>query len=412
MPGTCSTRPDAPMSPCTSSTSAASAAGRRSASAQFGSPLDTRDVGFANAQIELEVQGSENLALDTGGFSVRNANDLNAALGRISRELSSYYLLGFQPSRPGADGAYRKLQVRVRRLGVTVRARKGYYVTGDRLARADDVLGHDALQPVTDSPYDLDIDSLARRQLCLRQSRSPARRVVSLAIEADLRAFGFSTTPTALTDVLELRIAATHLESSTAERYDGQVEMTFPLGTRFGEDAWYGMAREFTLAPGRYQARIAVRDRNNGRIGALTHVFDVPALDGLRVTTPIITDTVETPTLIGACRRRRSRCSSRGASSRPARRSTTSSACSAFARGARILAGHQVRDAAGTIIKQLEPRAITPAPDGALSRFGGLSMKGLPAGEYELTLTVIDEAASRTIQLREPFAILPPQGTP
>jgi hypothetical protein len=78
------------------------------------------------------------------------------------------------------------------------------------------------------------------------------------------------------------------------------------------------------------------------------------------------------------------------------------------ARGTPILAGHQVRDGSGTIIKQLEPRVIAPAPDGSLSRFAGLAMKGLPAGEYELTLTVADEASSRTIRMREPFAILPP----
>ena len=264
-------------------------------SAQFGSPLDTRDVGFANAQIELEVQGSENLALDTGGFSVRNANDLDAALGRISRELSSYYLLGFQPSRTGTEGAYRKLQVRVRRPGVTVRARKGYHVSSGTPSRSSDVLGTDALQPVTDSPYDLDSIPL-RVASYVFGSPVAGKALVSLAIEADLRAFGFVTTPGALTDVLELRIAATHLESATAERYDGQVEMTFPIGTHFGEDAWYGQVREFTLAPGKYQARVAVRDRNNGRVGALTHVFDVPVLDGLRVTTPIITDTIETPT--------------------------------------------------------------------------------------------------------------------
>ena len=145
-------------------------------SAQFGSPLDTRDVGFANAQIELEVQGSENLALDTGGFSVRNANDLDAALGRISRELSSYYLLGFQPSRTGAEGAYRKLQVRVRRLGVTVRARKGYHVSGGssracqrRARQRRPAAGHRlAVRP--------GFDSVARRQLCLRQSQPRARR--------------------------------------------------------------------------------------------------------------------------------------------------------------------------------------------------------------------------------------------
>ena len=81
-----------------------------------------------------------------------------------------------------------------------------------------------------------------------------------LAVEADLRAFGFMSAGLNLSDVLELRVRTTELVTTATERYDRKVEMSFPVGTRFGEDAWYPMAHEFKLAPGRYQARVAVRD--------------------------------------------------------------------------------------------------------------------------------------------------------
>jgi len=377
--------------------------------AQFGSPLDTRDVGFANAQVELEVQGSENLAIDSGGFSIRNANDLDAALGRISRELSSYYLLGFQPTTTGAPGAFRPLTVRVKRPGLTVRARKGYYVGGVAPGRTAASLGADALQQVTESPYDLDTIPL-RVATYAFGSTTPGKAQVSLAVEADLRAFAFAPQAGKLTDVLELRVAATHLESSTVERYDGQVEMTFPAGTRFGEDAWHGEVRDFTLAPGRYQARIAVRDRNSGRIGAVTHAFDVPAADGFRVTTPIVTDTVDAAPS-GASRTPRPVLVARREFPAGARVYYQFSVLGATP-GARVLAGHEVRNAAGEVVKQLAPEPIRPASDGSLSRLAGLAMQGLPAGAYELRLRIVDEPAGRTIELREPFTLLPPQRTP
>lgn len=377
--------------------------------AQFGSPLDTRDVGFANAQVELEVQGSENLAIDSGGFSIRNANDLDAALGRVSRELSSYYLLGFQPAATGAPGTFRPLTVRVKRPGVTVRARKGYYVNGVAPARVSATRGVDALQQVTDSPYDLDTIPL-RVATYAFGSPSPGKAQVSLAIEADLRAFAFQPQGGKLADVLEVRVAAAHLESSTVERYDGQVEMTFPTGTRFGEDAWHTEVREFTLAPGRYQARIAVRDRNSGRIGALTHAFDVPQVDGFRVTTPIVTDTIEAASP-GSSRIPKPVLVARREFPAGARVFYQFSVLGATS-GGRVLAGHEVRNAAGEVVKQHALEAIKPASDGSLIRLAGLAMQGLPAGPYQLRLRIVDETSQQVIERREPFTLLPPQRTP
>jgi VWFA-related protein len=65
------------------------------------------------------------LALDTGGQRVRDRNDLRPALDAIAAESGTYYMLGYSP-RQAFDGSYRSIEVRVRRSGVTVRARRGY----------------------------------------------------------------------------------------------------------------------------------------------------------------------------------------------------------------------------------------------------------------------------------------------
>jgi VWFA-related protein len=74
-----------------------------------------------------EASGAERVAEDTGGFSVRNSNDLAAGLGRIAEGARTYYLLGYAPSSPGKPGRFRRIRVSVKTPGLTVRARPGYY---------------------------------------------------------------------------------------------------------------------------------------------------------------------------------------------------------------------------------------------------------------------------------------------
>ncbi len=49
--------------------------------------------------------------------------------------------------------------------------------------------------------------------------------------------------------------------------------------------------RDFELKSGDYQAKIVVRDTRTGRVGTVIHEFDVPPLDELRVSTPVLSDT-------------------------------------------------------------------------------------------------------------------------
>src|SRR5262249_11298135 len=65
------------------------------------------------------------LAEGTGGFVIRNTNDLLAGLQKIGREQSEYYLIGYTPPM-SAEGSCHVLKVKVDRGGANVRSRTGY----------------------------------------------------------------------------------------------------------------------------------------------------------------------------------------------------------------------------------------------------------------------------------------------
>ena len=66
------------------------------------------------------------LADETGGMAVVRTNDIPGALARIASENSTYYLLGYHTDASRSPGRFRKIEVRVKRPGLQVRARRGY----------------------------------------------------------------------------------------------------------------------------------------------------------------------------------------------------------------------------------------------------------------------------------------------
>ncbi len=67
------------------------------------------------------------LALESGGGFVdleKEQRDIEGVFARIADELHAQYALGFAPAR--LDGKEHRLQVRVKRTGTEVRARRSY----------------------------------------------------------------------------------------------------------------------------------------------------------------------------------------------------------------------------------------------------------------------------------------------
>ena len=77
------------------------------------------------AQLTARAQGLRRLAEDTDGAAVIGTNNIERMLRRIVDDLSSYYLLGYY-STGKLDGKFHAITVRVKRSGVTVRARRGF----------------------------------------------------------------------------------------------------------------------------------------------------------------------------------------------------------------------------------------------------------------------------------------------
>ena len=77
------------------------------------------------------------LSEESDGRAIVNRNDLLPAMKQIVRDSSAYYLLGYTSTVAPSDGKFHDIKVRVKRQGVQVRSRKGYWaLTASDVKRA------------------------------------------------------------------------------------------------------------------------------------------------------------------------------------------------------------------------------------------------------------------------------------
>jgi len=384
--------------------------------ASFGPAIDIQDFGVVLADMTLESQGAESLALDTGGFVVRNTNDLSAGLARISRESQAYYLLGYSAGAVARDGRFHRIEVQmVVRKGVEVRARRGYFAplpTSQQRPSAPADLDP-AVESALDSPFE-------KREVPLRTTAYVfdetmlGRANVTLIAEAAVDGLAFVEREGRYCDTLEFRVTVQQRDGGESVTDGREVEMALLPATRERLlQTWYPITSEFQLIPGAYQARIVVRDRQSGRVGSVIHDFEVPSLDGLRVSSPILTDAVQEGT----------------ADSRPGKpvllaRRTFPAGFTLFCQyqvyGAKkdeqtnmpsVTASYVVRRRDGTLVKSAEATRVTPTSLGALLRLLGLDMSAAEPGEYDLVLSVRDVLAGTAVELVEAFEVVPAGST-
>jgi VWFA-related protein len=95
----------------------------------------TRAVERTEDLLRLDPQtGLARLAEDTGGFLVRDTNDLGSAFRRIEEDNRFHYMLSYSPQNENFDGKFRSIGVKVRRDGAQVFSRKGYFAVRSAMA--------------------------------------------------------------------------------------------------------------------------------------------------------------------------------------------------------------------------------------------------------------------------------------
>jgi VWFA-related protein len=223
------------------------------------------------------------LSSATGGFSVVNSNRFDEALAQMVRENSSYYILGFVSTDDRRDGRYRRLEVRARRPGLTIRARDGY-------------IAPSRSQPRTEAPRSAGIRDVIASPIAngtvpmtafAAAYKGPKGKDAVVVITAELDASRLDLTETGgrMRGRIELSSAAV----SAAGKVTRGETTTSALSLRpesYAQAVKTGLRMQstMTLVPGRYQLRIAAGNTQTDTIGSVMYDLDVPDFDKGRLT--------------------------------------------------------------------------------------------------------------------------------
>ncbi len=231
----------------------------------------------------FETQDGLNyLAQQTGGFFIRNTNDIAGGVRRVLRDQEGYYLIGYRPDAATFDAAnarrFNRIEVKLKRPGLRVRTRTGFLGVTDENAtpvapRTREAQIVEALtSPFSKSGVELRLTSLftndPKEGSYLRSLLHIGGRDLQFTKEAD----GWHQV---VFDVVALMF---NQDGKVAD----QVNRTETVRVR-GEQYEIAQRSGFTYTmnvplkqPGAYQFRVAVRDTGTSRTGSASQFIEVP----------------------------------------------------------------------------------------------------------------------------------------
>ncbi|MFL6208271.1 MAG: VWA domain-containing protein [Pyrinomonadaceae bacterium] len=239
---------------------------------------DARSQRFS--ELVSGTEGPSSLADQTGGFVVRNSNDLIGGLRLVLEDQKGYYLLGYHPNGETFDRRYHRIKARVKRPGLTVRARRGFFGVDEDKARAARTLTpRDQVLNALMSPFGA--NAVHVRLTAFFIQRPGAQAAVRALLHVDARDLAFTPEPDgwqrAVVDLSDMIFG----DNGTAVS-DRQRTQTIRLrGATYERALRNGLVFYFDSPikkAGAYQFRAAVRDTATGHIGAAGQFVNVPDL--------------------------------------------------------------------------------------------------------------------------------------
>src|SRR4051812_41598387 len=237
---------------------------------------DDTSLGIGPGSLQNELRLSQDslrtLSEETGGFAVVNRNDFTTAFERIVDDNSSYYVLAYYPpdARPGRA---HKIDVRVTRPGLTVRARKAY-VAPKKVAPPKTTGTNPStpeLREALDSP-------LPVAGLTLNVFAAPFKGTApntSVLFGAELRGRDMKVDPNS-----KILLSYVAIDATGKVRGGNTDSLTLtnlkPESKARIEATGLRMLNRLELPPGRYVLRLAAHDPAGGNVGSVQYDLDVP----------------------------------------------------------------------------------------------------------------------------------------
>jgi VWFA-related protein len=234
-------------------------------------------------------EGLNYLAQQTGGFFIKNTNDLNGGVRRILKDQENYYLIGFVPeestfNREKGRG-FHNLKVKVSRADLRVRTRSGFFgITDEEDKPLQKTYGQTLLAALT-SPFNSGDIGLRLTSMLGFDPQKGAFVSSLLHIDASDLTFTpesngqrkMSFEIAAFTFGDNGRAIDQSIRSYVVHMTERQYEHTLKAGILYRVNLPI-------KKPGAYQLRTAVRDTASLRVGSANQFIEVPDVKKSRLT--------------------------------------------------------------------------------------------------------------------------------
>jgi VWFA-related protein len=233
--------------------------------------------------------GLQYLATQTGGNAIMNNNDLSGGIRKILDD-QSYYLIGYIPNDETFDPKtlrFNKLVVKVKRPGLKVRYRSGFFgVSEDKMdtVAAAGPTGRNKLFNALTSPFA--VNQVPVRMNAIFNTGPDGSMYVRSLLHIDLHDIKFEDQPDKKKQaVIDILVVAYGDNGLIVDQSGKTYTLTFDQQD-YDRYLKEGLVNIFTIPvkkPGAFQLRVAIRDTVTDKVGSANQFIQVPDLKKDRI---------------------------------------------------------------------------------------------------------------------------------
>ena len=244
-------------------------------------------------EMRLTQDSLRTLAEGTGGFAAVDTNSFTEAFDRIVEANSRYYLLGYAPPTHPRDGRFHRIEVRVKRPGLTVTARRGYPSPSGKTTqeRKQEALERWTRERRAGGANDTSVElrsalnsPVQQPGLTLAVQAAPFKGTtgkdasVALTVELQGSELEFLPQPNGLVaDTIEVSFFGLNEDGRAQRGTRAALNLAIRPDTyQRVKTSGIRLNSRTTLAPGRHQLRIGARDPNTGKTGTVFYDIVIP----------------------------------------------------------------------------------------------------------------------------------------
>jgi hypothetical protein len=245
------------------------------------------------AELMISQGSLRELAEQTGGIASVNTNSLINTYNRIVEANSRYYVLGYYPPTHPRNGRFHKIEVKTKRPGLRISARKGYGSPRGRTAeerKRDDAarLAREAKRPDADktstelreiltSPLMQSGLNFAVHAAPFKNKEKEASIALAIEIDGDRLQYSKPDAKGMAANKIELSFYGVNQHGKAMAGTRSVLDLTLRPETRERVKS-FGLRvnPRISLPPGRYHLRIGARDAVAGMTGSVFYDLEVP----------------------------------------------------------------------------------------------------------------------------------------